>query len=393
MVVELPLIFLSDSRNVRQAALESIEKMLLKDILTITPKTSTILKESREALISETPADWRPAAVAVCDALYDDILIALRGMRQCLESEPAIQDSLNFYTPKVIHPSVSSLDSINLLIGSPEKDHPHLARVLSEIVNNSNDVAQLCHLYLEKLGFLPLSSLYSLVAAVEDWLGSNPDVDVWTQVWDWANTEQTPLSRYHACSVFVCRPELIPDGKLSVLWNEVIDIVYDSYKDGADSAAYEPWALRRDLAKHYVYHLEAHLPEGDGTSIACFAWWFAEQVSALLSADERAAKFYREKWVKPASELSSQVWLAASSPIQGSLLRYFTLNLSSLWAVALLALMGEQFEKLALNEQEKKIKARFHEALISNAISSMPFPGNLAAILHSLLKSHCPRRS
>jgi len=374
MIVELPVLLFSDSRSMRQAALESIEKMLVKDPFTVTPKTLAVLKESRDALRSDTPSNWRSAAVAVCDALYDDVLIALGGMRQCLESEPVIQSSLNFYAPKVIHPSVSSLDSISLPIGHPEKDHAHLAKVLSEIVNHATNLAQMCHLYLDKLGFLPLAPPYSLSAAVENWLASNSDVDVWTQIWEWANTEQTPLSRYHACSVFVRHPELIPDGELPVLWNEVLDIVHDLSNEGADKPANEPWALRRDLAKHYIYHLEARLPGNDGASIACFAWWLTEQVATLLPADVGASKFYRENWVKPASDLSSQIWLAASSPIQVSILRYFTLNVASPWAVALLALMGEQLERLAFAEQEKKVQARFHEAVVLNSISSMPFP-------------------
>jgi len=374
MVVELPVLFFSNNRDMRHAALESIEKMLVKDPLSATPKTSAILKESRDALMSDTPADWRPAAVAVCDALFDDLLFALCGMRQSLESEPVIQGSLNFYTPKVIHPTVSSLDSISLPIGHPEKDHANLVRILSEIVSHATNVAQLCHAYLDKLGFLPLAPQYSLAAAVESWLASDSDVDIWAQVWSWANTKQTPLSRYHACSVFVRHPELIPDGKLPVLWNEVLDIVHDSDKEGANRPAHEPWAIRRDLARHYIYHLEAHLPDSDGTSIMCFAWWFAEQVSALLPTDVGAAKFYRENWVKPASDLSSQIWLVASSPIQGSSLRYFTLNMPSPWAVALLALIGRQLERLALLEQEKEVQARFHEAVALNAISSMPFP-------------------
>ena len=374
MIVELPVLFFSDSRNIRQAALEIIEKMLAKDPFTATPKTLAVLKEYRDALGSNSPSNWRPAAVAVCDALYDDVLIALRGLSQCLESEPVIQGSLNFYAPKVIHPSVSSLDSISLPIGNPEKDHAHLARILSEIVNHATNVAQVCHLYLDKLGFLPLAPSYSLFAAVEKWLASNSDVDVWTQVWGWANTEQTPLSRYHACSIFVRHPELIPDGELPMLWNEVLDIVNNLSNEGEDKPTDETWPLRQDLAKHYIYHLEAHLPGNDGASIACFAWWLTEQVATLLPDVVGAAKFYRENWVRPTLDMSSQIWLAASSPIQVSLLRYFTLNVTSPWAVALLSLMGEQLERLAFAEQEKKVQARFHEALIMNTISSMPFP-------------------
>ena len=374
MVVELPVLFFSDDRDVRRAALECIEKMLVKDPMALTPKTAAILKESRDALVFEMPEDWRPAAVAVCDALYDDVFIALHGVRQSLESEPVIQDRLNFYTPKVILPSVTSLDSISLPIGNPERDHGTLAKLLSDMIARASNLAELCSAYLTNLGFLPLAPPYGLAAAVGKWLSSNPGVDPWQDVWGWANAESTPISRYHACSVFVLLPELIPDGKLPDLWSEVLAVIQESDRMGADRPEYEPWALRRDLARHYTFHLEARLPDNDGANIGCFAWWFAEQVAALFPADAGAAKFYRENWVKPASDLSSHIWLAASAPIQRSFLRYVTFTVQSPWAVALLTLMGEHLDELAAVEQAEDVQMRFHEALVSNTLSSLPFP-------------------
>jgi hypothetical protein len=374
MIVELPVLFFSDDRDVRQAALECIEKMLVKDPMAVTPKTAAILKEFRDALMPETLGDWRPAAVAVCDALYDDVLIALHGVRQSLESEPVIQDSLNFYTPKVIRPSVTSLDSINLPIGHPERDHGTLTKLLSDMVARASNLTELCGAYLANLGFLPLAPPYSMAAAVRKWLTFNPCVDPWQEVWGWANAESTPISRYHASSVFVLFPELIPDGKMPDLWSKVLAVVQDSDRNGTDRLEYEPWALRRDLARHYTYHLEARLPDNDGASIGCFAWWLAEQVATLFPGDAGAAKFYRENWVKPASDLSSRIWLAASAPIQRSFLRYVTFTMQSPWAVALLTLMGEHLDELAPGEQAEDVQVRFHDALVSNTISSLPFP-------------------
>jgi hypothetical protein len=167
---------------------------------------------------------------------------------------------------------------------------------------------------------------------------------------------------------------LIPDGKLPDLWSEVLAVVQDSDNRGTERPEYEPWALRRDLARHYTFHLEARLPDNDGASITCFAWWFAEQVASLFPADADAAKFYRENWIKPASDLSSPIWLAASPPIQRSFLRYVTFMVQSPWAVALLTLMGEHLDELAPVEQAEEVQVRFYEALVSSMLSSLPFP-------------------
>ncbi len=376
MLVQLPLLFLSDDREVRQAALECIEKMFIKGPMTLTPKTVAIMNESRHALLSMSPGDWRPAAVAIYDALNDDTLLALRGTRQSLESEPVIQGSLNVYTPKVIHPLVTFLDSISLPIGNPERDHGTLMMLLTDMVARALNLAELCGDYLANLGFLPLAPTYSLASAVSQWFTSNPDVDLWLEVWEWANAESTPLSQYHACSIFVLFPELIPDGKLPELWNKILAVVQvqDLDKKEPNRSEYEPWALRRDLARHYTYHLEAHLPDNDGANIACFAWWFAEQVASILSANAGSAKFYRENWIKPALDLSSLVWLAASAPIQRSFLRYITLTVQSPWAVALMTLMGEHLDELEPSEQAEDVQIRFYEALVTNTLSSLPFP-------------------
>ena len=119
MVVELPVLFFSDNQEVRQAALACIEKMVVDDSLAITPKTSALLQQTRDALGSDAPSDWRPAAVAASDALFDDALIALRGTRQSLECQPVIEDRLNFYSSRIMFPSVTSLDSISLAAGNP----------------------------------------------------------------------------------------------------------------------------------------------------------------------------------------------------------------------------------------------------------------------------------
>ena len=225
------------------------------------------------------------------------------------------------------------------------------------------------------MGFLPFAPSYSMAIAVKNWLSSNTrSIDVWQEVWGWVDSKSTPLSRYHACSVFVLFPEMIPEGKLPDLWTEILAVVQGSDKKNVNCPEFEPWALRRDLARHYTYHLEARLPDNDGASIGYFVWWFVEQVAALFLANASSAKFYRENWVKPAFELSTLTWLAASASIQRSFLRHITLNVESPWAVALITLMGEHLDELAPSDQAEDVQIRFQDALVSNTLSVLPFP-------------------
>jgi hypothetical protein len=374
LLIELPLLLFSEVSEVRQTILECVEKMLEKDSTVFTPKTVDVLRVTREALMSETPEEWRPAAIAIYDSLNDDILFSLRGIRQCLESKPVIEEFLNFYAPKVIYPSVTSIESISLSIGNPERDHGALTNHISDMVARSSNLDELCGSYLANLGFLPLAPSFSLATLVKKWLASNHCVDLWQEIWGWSKAELSPIARYHACSVFILFPELIPEGKISDLWDEILAVVHPSNKKDPENSEYEPWALRRDIARHYTYHLEARLPDNDGASIGCFAWWFTEQVAKLFSANAGSAKFYRKNWIKKALETSSLTWLAASAPIQCSFLRYITLTLQSPWAVALLTLMGEHLDELVPSNQVEDVRQRFQEALVSNTLDALPFP-------------------
>lgn len=375
MVVELPILIFSEKQAIRKAALECLDRLRESDPLCITPKTDNILKEHRTTLLSEDLKIWRDAAVAIGDALYDDLLVALCGTRQCLARDPVIQQSLDFYVPKILSPSVSSLDSIELAINNSKKDPEFLGKLINKLVAGAGNLQELCSAYYKDLGFLPFASQFSMAEAVAQWMKTHPDTkNAWQDVWKWVGSEKGPIPRYHACCIFVLLPYLVPKGKLRDLWKEILNVVYESSAKGSKNAKHATWALRRDLAKHYAYHLEACLPDSDGTNVACFAWWFAEQVARLFPDNVDSVKFYHEKWVKQALELSTHAWLASGPHTKESFLRYMTLTMSSPWAVALLTLMGKHLDKLAPGNLSNKIKEEFNEALMSGLVSYLPFP-------------------
>jgi hypothetical protein len=374
VVVDLPVLLFSEIPAVRKSAMECLGQMIQNDSLPITPKTQSIAKNLHEKLMSDEPSEWRPAAVALFDAFCDDLLVALQGVRQSLQCEPVIQDSLNSYVPKILQPAISSLDSIRLIISNPEKEHQRLVEVIEQVIAKSQTLADVCAGYYEKLGYLPLAPLYGMAEAVQRWLATHPDTDTWTDVWDWARAAFGPVPRYHACSVFALHPELVPQGRLPDLWNEILSVVCESGGKGGSDAGREAWALRCNLARHYVYHLEARLPDSEGANIGCFAWWLSEQVAALFPDKPDDTRFYRENWVQPALEESIYIWLAASPHIEKSFLRRLTLTVHSPWAAGLLSMMGDKLEQLSPSEQSEEVRAQFHDALVFHLISSLPFP-------------------
>jgi len=367
IAVELSMLLLSDSLAVRKAAVENLE------ILRVTPRTSEILEANRAPLLSSEASDWIPAAVAMFDSFNDDVLIALQGVRQCIECSSSLQESLNSYVSQVLRPTISSFESMSMAIRNPEAEHDEMANVIEGIDAEATTLAGACQAYYEKLGFLPLAPRFGLSQVVQSWMLVHTDEDAWTQVWDWAKDASGPIPQYHACCVFVLHPELVPEGKLPALWSEVLNVIAESDGKEAEEDKNESWALRCDLVRHYTCYLEACVPDNDSATIACFAWWFSEQLAEILPDNLEAVSFYREHWIRRALDSSSHIWLAASPHTRGSFLRYVTFAVHSPWALSLLSVMGPKLEELAPGEQQNEVRERFQESVVHHLLSSMPF--------------------
>lgn len=371
-IVELPVLLFSELRDVRDAALAELLRMIEERKLRVTPKTQGVFEGSEAGLLSEVPHEWRSAALAVTDALYDDVFVALQGVHQSLECDPVLQDSLNAYVPRVIHPSVSSLDSIVLPVSKPMAEHSRLTQIITTAVDEAESLVQACERYYVQLGYLPLAARYGMAALVSRWVGAHPDTGVWREVWQWADGASGPIPKYHACSVFAVRPDLVSEGELVHLWSKILDVLRNADSRSADNIDHAPWGLRRDLAQHFTHHLEGHLPDSDGANITCFAWWFSEQVASIFPDEAKSAQFYRKNWFSQASEQSTHIWLAALPRIGTCFLRYLTTTVPSPWGTALLAVMGPKFEELAVHKQPEETQKRFHEALVSCMLGALP---------------------
>lgn len=377
IIVELPVLLLSSLYDRRIAALGCIERSVGKGDFDLTPNTKRMLGRTRKHIKSKNRAEWIPAAIQLTDALNEDVLAAIQGTRQSLVAEPVLENMLDQYSPRVMEPSQSSLGTVKLEVTDPENEHKQLTSVIAELVTEVNSLSELCSRYWERLGFLPLAPEYGLVRAIDEWASKNPVDGVWGKVWQWADSAPGPVPVFHACMVFVVHPDLIPDGKIPELWHRIIDVVgvsvnAEDEKEGASSE--ERWKLRQDLAKHYAYHIESRLPDSKSANIACYAWWFAEQVANIFPDSPDAAAFYRENWVTPALQKSSHTWLIATPPVENSLLRYYTQTVPHPWAVSLLCVMGQSMAKLRPGEQAPEIRERFDAALDNHMVAYLPFP-------------------
>jgi len=376
-VVDLTILLLSDKVETRKVAIESFMKMIQSNDIDITPITGSKFSAFKERIIVDDPSVWRSASVSLFDAFCNDIVISLQGARQCLESEPVIQESLNIYVKKLLYPSIASLETISLVITNPESEHTKIKEVIRQILESSVSLSDACSAYYNILGFLPISPNYGMPTIVQEWIDDHKDVIVWDEIWKWAKATPGPIPRYHACIVFILCPDLIPSGKLPDLWNEIINIINVSIKQEDNDDIGIAWKLRRDLVRHFSFHLETLLPDSNSAHICCFAWWLSEQVAGLFTENPESLKFYYTNWIQKSLELSNSVWITTRPRIQSSFLRYITFTITSPWVLSLISIISDKIDLLKLPEQSDEIKDTLNNSLLWNSIFTIPFQGSL----------------
>ncbi len=374
-VIELPVLLLSELRNVREAAFREIERLLEDSSLALLPKSVGIIREQRDLFFATDDTEWRKAAIRINDALHDDFLLALQGAKQSMAFDPVPQESIDAYMPRVLYPTGTTLESFELTVEIPVGDHNHLSTVISSIIASSDTLASACSQYMTQLGYLPLVAPFSLGELVRLWLEAHQDCCVWDEVWGWTSAAFGPLPYYHACAVFVLHPEWIPEGKHLHLWQHIL-LVLNQGSSGENQDFDPRWTMRHQLTRHFLMLLEPQHLGKMGESVACMAWKLAELVMEIFPDNAESVNYYQSNWLSTCLNISSSVWLNAQSRVEHSHLRCMTATATSPWAISLMALMGPVFDELRFDELNKEMQNQFRNAVHRCLLISFPYAGD-----------------
>jgi hypothetical protein len=345
VVVPVPILLLSSDPDIRAKAVEHLERMTGHDAMLVTPRTEDILRNCRAIVLSTESPGWRAAAERVYDAVKDDYLCNIAGLRQ--SAELGFDEGIAEYLTAVLRPTVTSLDSINLEFWNPGQQRSAISEFIKEVVGDSRDIGEGLDRYYSRLGHLPLADRFGVGEVVRKWAARSDQVKgVWERIWEWAERTPSPVRRYHACVAFVTNPHLITPEHLPKLWNAILEILYDSSSDEGTAEWTQAWRVRCDLARHYCHHLECRLPGAESERIANLSWWLAERVAVLLGkSPDRISTFGIDR-VASESSVSSQIWHLAHPRVVPSALRYATLYCRSTWSVSLLSLLARALPAL-----------------------------------------------
>ena len=271
---------LSDDVDSRLAAVTHLETIATLEPPKLVPKTKRILQERRSEILNSNPERWQPAALELYDAVRGDFLCQLEVVEQSLEEH--FEDGLREYFPKVLHPSIPSLEALELKVVRPSEQKADMVAVISECADQTTLEAA-CDEYLRVAGFLPLGDDYSLRHMVQLWRDRHHSlINLWELLWAWADENHSPLARYHVCTIFLARPEWGAHGRERLLWEEVLEVISNPSNEDETLRWRHEWAVRRDLAQHYLHFLESRAPDACGETLATFAWWLAERVARAI---------------------------------------------------------------------------------------------------------------
>lgn len=327
-------VLLCDDVGSRSSAVSHFEALAALDTQMLTPKTLRLIQEKRTEIFTSNPESWQPAAQEIFDAVEEDLLCQLAAVGQSMEQH--FEDGLREYFPKVLCPSLSSLEALELILVRPSQQKADIVRAIADCVDRDTLQAA-CSQYLRVAGFLPLASDYSLARVVQYWqFRHDSSVNLWDSLWAWADSTKSPLARYHVCMAFLEKPEWGTLGRERVLWQEIIETLSNFSMEDEKFRWKQEWSFRKDLAQHYLRLLESRAPGALSEPLACFAWWLSDRMAGLVGHASEVTNNLHNIAIIPETQNSDYAWRLALPRTVPSVLANATHMGASPWSLSTL---------------------------------------------------------
>lgn len=316
----------------RKGALAHLDRLASANLLT--ERTRRTIAERRTDLLSSDGGRWRGAATMIYDAAEQDWLLNLAGLRQALEWE--FEEGIRDYLPRVLRPSATAVDSIDLVWWHPRDQRGEIGQAIAGIARNAGTFTEALEGYYLAFGHVPLAPDLSMGRLVAEWRCHHPGGNSpWPELLSWADTNGSPVARYHMCQAAVSDPALIPADRLGEFWAEVSVMLAPELKE--EGQWHGAWHLRWYLARHYCQYFEVLLPWNDGQRVAAMAWWLTERTASLfdrtgVNLEPLQELFFTRTYLQ---------WHLARARADVSEIRLQTLFNPSVWQRSLLTQLGD----------------------------------------------------
>lgn len=365
-VIELSTSVLVADKRVRIA---TVKWLLNRCRSVLMPPALREVERHKAALHSEERSVWQAAAIAIADAVDNDALFNLAGVRQSVEAH--FDSGYAKCLRRILRPSQQMLDRLQL----PGVNNPGmpdgLGRELDRVLGKPT-LAGALDTYMRAFGYVPWGGGRALSSVLRQWMAKSCSRENPVSIlWAWADKARSPVARYHVCEAFAGNPELLSGDTAGRFWNEVAAILSGAAEGVAESTN-GAWTLRICLQRHLIRVIELVYPHAEGDATAMAAMWLAEQVASLYDASEGAADEFRRATLEQEAAEPEVLWGFLVPPIRPSRLRCAVLMLSSPWAHALAATLGTRVAKLHPESMSTETASRVRKWLQVNALLWFP---------------------
>ena len=337
-----PADLLADERqDIREAAAQHFAGLPEQSL---SLRTRTAIQEARPAICSEEPPEWQLAAGGVYESLENDFFLHLAGFRQSypLNYRPGVDKHL----PRLLRPNLELLSSVELAVWAPSEEREKAVSLVQTWAMEAESLPDALNKFYHVLGHLPLTGLAGIEGLVRQWVARKGEVNLWADLWSWADRHPSPLPRYHICAALLAAPQLVPSDAEPSLWAEIAELACHPAESDQQPRWTEAWLLRNQLARHYENYLECLLPGLPGERLAALAWWLTERLAESFPLSAGLLRKIRETTVAAESEWSDLMNKLAHPVVGPSPLRYLTQTVRSVWSTSILCELGVARELL-----------------------------------------------
>ncbi len=301
------------------------------------------LDKLRKIEIKLLSNDWLQGAIGFYDIINTDWLCNLMGLQQA--DERNFEKGMQGFATEVFRPSIASVESIGVGALQPSYEKDGYLQDFVQICEKASDLSDLLDKYYYKYGHIPLCYDYSLYSMLDSFFAKHSynNQQRWDSLWQWADSKESPLSRYHVCCYFARNSNNVPEGLFQDLFKELLNIIYIPVENGNKLTWTLAWKLRCKTAKYFGQFLEVRLPGANSERIYSQAWWMTEKVASLYGNRSEDIAYGLENTISDEGNNTDTIWQMSRLKTQSSSLRYATVMTRSLWAVSVISQMDNKF--------------------------------------------------
>jgi len=368
-VIRLRDLILDGRSAVRELAIEHLERMGGVH-QTMCRRTIDSVSRLKSGIVREAQGGWRPDAVELVDAIDDDWLLAVAGVRQSKHS--SMGEVWSDHINAALRPTPESINACAPCPMHPTLHASDVEQNLKQLRSNALSLEARCERYVEVLGHLPLAGSLSLRALAWPGEGVNQSETTYREIMQWAMRSNRLESRYHACEVLLPYLVELPSEERGRLCTWFWEMVFASSRASESEGKVSLWDVAEQIARYFVHYLELRVPTSDGDATSAMAWWMTLRLVASFSGDPR---HFARQFDQTYGGLAQQLWELVGPVMTPSVLRWLTLYGPSPWTISVLAAVkNEEQASLLLDGPGQGTRKERVDVLVAIALQTANLP-------------------